>query len=74
MKIKNLLERLRPEVLDAMNAEKELYPNTVNSLENELKNNIFVSDIKYKYVIELESLAYNVKLNTKNCFELFENL
>ena len=49
----NLLQRLKPEVLEAMNADEEQYPNLIRSLKKTLEKeqgsplNLSVNDASY---------------------------
>ena len=47
-KLKTLLERLKPEIREAIEADRPLYTATVNSLCHNLSQVYFVSDMRYE--------------------------
>lgn len=53
--MKNLLERLKPEILQEMDSQFNAYPLVVKELKNELENLYYVNDIRYQFIIQLES-------------------
>ena len=60
--MKNLLERLKPEILNAINEAEIQYPLIVKELKNELLNLHYVGDIRYGSIVQLESyylVAFN---------------
>jgi hypothetical protein len=61
--MKNLLERMKAEPLAKLNEQKKLYPTTFTHLENDLKNNQFVIDLKYETVLKLNN--YDIASTTK---------
>jgi len=56
--MKTLFERVKPEILQLIESEREVYPYSVNYLVNELKTNLFVNDLKYACIIQLEGYYY----------------
>jgi hypothetical protein len=74
MDMKNLMTRLRPEMVEVFNKRKELYPHTAKCLEKELETNYVVSDIKYSSFVELESIAYEAKVDYNNGWDFFNNI
>jgi uncharacterized protein YecA (UPF0149 family) len=52
--MKNLLERMKTEPLAKFNSEKEKYASTFEDVEHDLKNNEFVSDLRFGTVAELK--------------------
>ena len=62
----NLLERMKPEPLAKLNSEKEKYATTFEHLENDLKNNEFVSDLRFGTIVEmwLHGLVKEIKYTT----------
>jgi hypothetical protein len=69
--MKNLMMRLKPEMIETMNKRKVLYPNTIKRLETELENTYFVSDIRYVSIVELESIAHETKFEYTNGWDFF---
>lgn len=60
--MKNLLERLKPEIANAINEAEIQYPLLVLELKNELSNLFYVSDLRYGSIVQLETyylLAFN---------------
>ena len=51
--MKNLLERMKPEPLAKLNSEKEKYAGTFETVENDLKTNEFVSDLRFGTIAEI---------------------
>ncbi len=71
--MKNLLERLKPELLNEIEKSVDKYPFAVKELKNELKDLFYVSDIKYGNIVQLESYflcAFNRLPN--NAWENFQ--
>jgi hypothetical protein len=69
--MKNLMMRLKPEMIETMNKRKVLYPNTIERLETELENTYFVSYIRYASIVELESIAHETKFKYTSGFDFF---
>jgi len=69
--MKNLMMRLKPEMIEIINKRKVLYPKTIERLETELENTYFVSDIRYASIIELESIAHETKFKYTSGFDFF---
>jgi hypothetical protein len=72
--MKNLLERLKPEILTEIEKTVDKYPFAVKELTNELKDLFYVSDIKYGNIVQLDTYflnAYNRLPN--NAWEHFIN-
>lgn len=72
--MKNLLERLKPEILQEMENRYNVYPLVIKELKNELENLYYVNDIRYQFIIQLESMhlaAFNEF--PKNGWEHFNN-
>ena len=53
----NLLERLKPEVLVALNEYIANYPMSGGELKEALENNEYICNLRYGHVIELLSLV-----------------
>ena len=58
--MKNLLDRAKPELKQAMESFKTIYPNTINSLENSMKENRLVSDLTYDSML-------NIRMVLRDC-------
>jgi hypothetical protein len=72
--MKNLLERLKPEILTEIQKSADKYPFAVQELTNELKDLFYVSDVKYGNIVQLETYflcAFNRLPN--NAWENFIN-
>jgi hypothetical protein len=53
--MQNLLERLKPEILEVMEDYNKSYPLVVKELKDELQNLNYVNDIRYQFIIQLET-------------------
>ena len=72
--MKNLLEQLKPEILNQINESAEKYPLAVLELKQELENLNYVSDVRYGIIVQLDSYflcAFNRLPN--NAWENFIN-
>ena len=72
--MKNLLEKLKPEIINQIEESVDRYPLAVQDLKNELENLFYVSDVKYGTIVQLDSYflcAYNKLPN--NAWEHFIN-
>lgn len=52
----NLLQKLKPQVLEALNAYAIKYPTCGEALVEELTNNDFLINMRYGFVIDLKGL------------------
>ena len=52
----NLLQKLKPQVLEALNEYAEKYPTLGQELVDELTNNQFLINMRYGFVIDLKGL------------------
>ena len=66
----NLLERLKPEVLVALNEYIAKYPMSGGELKEALENKDFVSNLRYGHVVELIGLVVPYKQN-QSPYDLF---
>ena len=51
--MKTLFEKLKNEHLNTLKQEEVLYPNSVKAVLNDLKNNCFLTDLKYNTICML---------------------
>ena len=69
--MRNLLERLKPEVLESLQRDKILYPFSMRCLEDDLRNNVICTyltvDAAYRVVSLTGSLTYGIS-ELVNCF------
>ena len=56
MKTQTLYERLNQEYKDLIDLKILEFPSTYNDLKDALKDEFFVCEIKYKYIMELKNL------------------
>ena len=61
----NLLDRLKPELMQALEERYNKYPNILHDIKHDLANNFYFTDVKYVTYVEL----YFV---TKNAFGSYE--
>lgn len=72
--MKNLLEKLKPEILKEIEESANRYPLATRELKDELKSIYYISDIRYGFIIQLDSYhlaAFNKLPN--NAWENFTN-
>jgi hypothetical protein len=72
--MKNLLERLKPEILNEIEKTLGKYPLAVMELKQELEKLYYVSDIKYGTIVQLDSYYLNAFYKLpNNAWEHFIN-
>ena len=71
--MKNLLERMKPEPLAKLNSEKEKYATTFELVENDLKTNEFVSDLRFGTIAELKIHGIVNEITYTSIRELFND-
>lgn len=76
MKIKTLLERLKPEFKEALDKHETIYPHTVKDIKQELSAHHGVTFVRYGIVTDLDSIAYHYKIpfEIKNPWKAFEEV
>jgi hypothetical protein len=76
MKIKTLLERLKPEFKKALDEHEVEYPHTVKDIKQELSTHYGVTFVRYGIVTELDSIAYHYKIpfEIKKPWDAFEEV
>ena len=52
--MKNLLEKMKPEIILAINQDYLQYPSLKEEIFNELNSKKFVTNLEYRYIIDLE--------------------
>ena len=73
--MKNLLEKLKSEILNLIELDASRYPLAAKELKDELQKLYYVSDIKYGFIIQLESYYLaSFNLLPKNAWENFINV
>lgn len=69
--MRNLLERLKPEVLESLQRDKVLYPFSMRCLEDELRSKVICTDLSvsnaYQVVNLTGSLTFGIS-ELVNCF------
>ena len=63
----SLFRRLKPELIKKLNEHLDEYPETTRQLINNLENNVYVRDLKYGDVLDLQ-----LKFGTCNVWEIFD--
>ena len=71
--MKNLLERMKAEPLAKLNEQEKLYPTTFTPVENDLKTNKFVSDLRFGTVAELKIHGLVDEITYTSIRELFND-
>jgi hypothetical protein len=56
----NLLDRLKPELLQALEERYNKYPNILQDIKNDLANNVYFTDVRYGTYAELYYLTKQV--------------
>jgi hypothetical protein len=69
---KTLLEKLLPSMLEVVEKERKLYPNTIASLESSLQRTSFVTYLCYGDVMWLQSAASSYGLKFENVWDMFK--
>lgn len=65
----SLYSRIDKKILEKIKEEQKKYPYSTGLLINALKNEQFVGELKYTYIIELKSItSYN-----QDVFDIFED-
>ena len=74
-KIKTLLERAKPEVLEALKSTKEDFPFTHERISKYLNENYFISDMPWSIWIDLRSsVVRKTKVLANDPWDLFQDL
>ena len=71
--MKNLLERMKAEPLAKLNSEKENYALTFEAVEQDLKTNKFVSDLRFGTIAELKIHGLVDEITYTTIRELFND-
>ena len=70
--MKNLLQRLKPEISkNLINSEKD-YPNLVGNLLKELSENVAVTELRLSDIINLTSFSPNSVNTILEIYDMFE--
>ncbi len=71
--MKNLFERLKPELLEEVEKRKEYIPHGMERFSRNLSELDYVIDLRYEDVLTLEEMYRKVyKENPINCWACFE--
>jgi hypothetical protein len=57
--MKTLFDRLKPEVIEKLIIQQELFPNTMEKLFTDLQEKKFISDLLYDTILSIGSHYYN---------------
>jgi hypothetical protein len=72
--MKNLLENLKPEILKSIEESADKYPLAVLELKQELEKLYYVSDIRYGFIVQLDTYYFNAFYKLpNNAWEHFIN-
>ena len=75
MKIKNLFERMKPELMEKFKIEEAKYPAIAKSIKEDLEKNYFIMHIKYGTVLDIESLLDTGSNFTRSkVYDMFEEM
>jgi hypothetical protein len=58
--MKNLLEQLKPEILEEINKSADRFPSLIKELKDELQSQYYVSDIRYGTFVHLSGYYLSV--------------
>lgn len=53
--MKNLLEKLKPEILKELDKSADKFPSVIKEIKDELESLYYISDIRYGTIIQLDS-------------------
>ena len=71
--MRNLLERAKPQLVEALAKQRLEYPSIAEEVERHLTKNYFVSDIRYATFMDLKSLwMQSTKVLVDSPWEFFE--
>ena len=70
--MKNLLERLKPEIKDNLLKDKEVYPSLVGGLFKTLENNVAITQLTLEDVNNLSSFSPTSINKILEVYEMFE--
>jgi hypothetical protein len=72
--MQDLKSRLKKEMCKDLEEIQKLYPTTYEKIMNALKNEEFVTELKYDIVLDIETYLYDYNKTGKPCdiFEMFE--
>ena len=71
--MKNLLERMKAEPLAKFNSEKEKYASTFEAVEQDLKTNKFVADLRFGTIAEFKIHGLVDEITYTTIRELFND-
>lgn len=54
--MKTLLERAKPQLLEAIEREGVKYPGTISEFKKELSKKYYVNNLEYQFIITMEGL------------------
>lgn len=60
--MKNLLERAKPELRQAIDSFRIIYPNWTNKLESTLKENSWITNLKYEDILNIRAVVRDCDL------------
>jgi hypothetical protein len=55
--MKNLLERAKPELRQAIESFRDIYPNWMEKLENRLKENSWITNLTYEDILNIRMVV-----------------
>ncbi len=67
----NLFERLKSELRNDIESEKELYPLSYERLKKDLSETFWVMELRYDNVLNLESRATRLNIPFNNAWDFF---
>jgi hypothetical protein len=67
----NLFERLKSELRNDIESEKELYPLSYERLKKDLSETFWVMELRYDNVLNLESRATRLNIPFTNAWDFF---
>tara|TARA_R110002050_G_scaffold31617_2_gene81126 strand:- start:569 stop:781 length:213 start_codon:yes stop_codon:yes gene_type:complete len=67
--MRNLLERVSPQVQEMLDSKKELYPSSIEKIENGIKNVFYVNDVKFGILEDIKIfLGHTSKFEPRSWF------
>ena len=71
--MKNLFQRLKPEIKDKLLSDIQEYPTLVNGLLEVLENNVAVTEVKLGDLSSLSNFSPNWVSEISQLYEMFED-
>ena len=71
----NLINRIKPEILEKIKADSEKYPALVEDITNDLENNVLIDELKFntiRHISYYSNIDYFTKFDLIKIYEAFK--